>query len=102
VTLDVRDDGIGFDAAITRENGHDGGFGLTAMRQRVTRLAGTLEVESEPGTGTAISASVPAIPAEPAPVSGPKARAAGRTEERGTSDRESPRPECAEAERETQ
>jgi signal transduction histidine kinase len=39
------------------------GFGLTAMRQRVEGLAGTLEIESEIGTGTAISASVPAIPA---------------------------------------
>jgi signal transduction histidine kinase len=33
------------------------------MRQRVEGLAGTLEIESEIGTGTAISASVPAIPA---------------------------------------
>jgi signal transduction histidine kinase len=31
------------------------------MRQRVDRVAGRLEIESEPGTGTAISASVPAI-----------------------------------------
>lgn len=59
VTLDVRDDGVGGARATA-----DGGFGLTAMRQRVARLAGTLEIESEPGAGTAISASVPAIPAE--------------------------------------
>jgi signal transduction histidine kinase len=39
-----------------------GGFGLIAMRQRVSRLAGQLEIESEPGAGTAISASLPAIP----------------------------------------
>lgn len=61
VTLDVRDDGVG--GARPRDRG---GFGLTAMRQRVDRLAGTLEIESEPGAGTAISASVPAIPAEAA------------------------------------
>jgi signal transduction histidine kinase len=36
-----------------------GGFGLTAMRQRVEGLAGTLEIESEPGIGTTISASLP-------------------------------------------
>jgi signal transduction histidine kinase len=42
---------------------HGDGFGLTAMRQRVEGLAGTLEIESEIGTGTAVSASVPAIPA---------------------------------------
>ncbi len=32
------------------------------MEQRVRRLAGSLAIESEPGHGTAISASVPAIP----------------------------------------
>jgi len=62
VTLDVRDDGAGFAPDQVRPNG-DGGFGLTAMRRRVARVAGTLEIESEPGAGTAISASVPAIPA---------------------------------------
>jgi signal transduction histidine kinase len=39
-----------------------GGFGLISMRQRVSRLAGQLEIESEPGAGTAVSASLPAIP----------------------------------------
>jgi signal transduction histidine kinase len=39
-----------------------GGFGLMAMRQRVEGLAGTLQVESEPGCGTVISACVPADP----------------------------------------
>lgn len=64
VTLDVRDDGVGFDPNVKRANGStNGGFGLTGMRQRVQRLAGRLDIESEPGGGTAISATVPAIPA---------------------------------------
>ena len=64
VTLDVRDDGVGFEPNTKRANGsHNGGFGLAGMRQRVQRLAGRLDIESEPGGGTAISASVPAIPA---------------------------------------
>lgn len=64
VTLDVRDDGIGFDPTAGRSNGStEGGFGLAGMRQRVQRLAGRLEIESEWEGGTAISASVPAIPA---------------------------------------
>ncbi len=63
VTLDVRDDGVGFDPAADRPEGEHGGFGLTAMRQRLHRIAGLLEIESEPGGGTAISARVPAIPA---------------------------------------
>ncbi|MFF5988041.1 sensor histidine kinase [Prauserella flavalba] len=63
VTLDVRDDGVGFDPDVRRANGSaDGGFGLAGMRQRVRRLAGRLVIESEPGGGTAISATVPAIP----------------------------------------
>ncbi|MFB4282311.1 sensor histidine kinase [Nonomuraea sp. MTCD27] len=56
VVVDVRDDGVGFSP------GESGGFGLTAMRQRVVRLAGSVEVESAPGQGTAISVTVPAIP----------------------------------------
>ncbi|MGI8331951.1 sensor histidine kinase [Actinomadura scrupuli] len=65
VTLDVRDDGGGFAPALARTGDGDGGYGLTAMRQRVRRLAGTLEIESEPGGGTAVCASVPAIPRQP-------------------------------------
>jgi len=41
-----------------------GGFGLVAMRQRIESLAGTLQVESEPGFGTGISACIPAASAE--------------------------------------
>jgi signal transduction histidine kinase len=65
VSLDVRDDGTGFDPGADGTapgNGHTGGFGLIAMQQRVRRLAGQLEIESEPGAGTAVSASLPAIP----------------------------------------
>jgi len=64
VALDVRDDGAGFDPAGLRVSA-DGGFGLTAMRQRVEGLSGTLEIESEAGAGTAVSACIPAV-AQPA------------------------------------
>jgi len=64
VTLDVRDDGVGFAPAARGAATTDGsGFGLTGMRQRVARVAGSLAIESEPGGGTAISARVPAIAA---------------------------------------
>jgi signal transduction histidine kinase len=55
VTLDVRDDGTGFDPALPAV-----GYGLAAMRDRVDRLSGTMAVESEPGGGTAIYVAVPA------------------------------------------
>lgn len=62
VTLDVRDDGVGFapgdGGGGTRANG---GFGLTGMRERLERLTGSLEIETAPGAGTAVSARVPAV-----------------------------------------
>ena len=62
VNLDIRDDGVGFDPQpprIVPARASGSGYGLLAMRQRVEGVAGTLEVESAPGGGTAISASVP-------------------------------------------
>lgn len=71
IALDVRDDGTGFTphdpvlrtrAGVERgeESREGGGFGLVAMRQRIEGLSGALQVESEPGNGTAISARIPA------------------------------------------
>jgi len=67
VLLDVRDDGIGFDLALVDgQSVPDGGhqFGLQAMSQRLRQVGGDLEIESVPGSGTAINARVPAIVAE--------------------------------------
>jgi signal transduction histidine kinase len=61
LALDVRDDGIGFEPEKIKA-GKGKGYGLSAMRQRVGRLAGSLSIESEPGRGTVVSAIVPAIP----------------------------------------
>jgi signal transduction histidine kinase len=54
VALDVRDDGPGFDPLL-----RNGGFGLEAMRQRIEALSGILQIESEVGGGTGISAALP-------------------------------------------
>ncbi|WP_425442666.1 sensor histidine kinase [Streptomyces indicus] len=65
VALDVRDDGAGFDPlALPRRSG-SGGFGVDGMRARAERVAGTVEIESEPGFGTAVSARVPLVRKEP-------------------------------------
>ena len=55
IRLEVSDDGAGFDPA--RVNG---GYGLRGMRTRVAEAGGTLTVRSSPGTGTHVSAMVPA------------------------------------------
>ncbi|MGW7280144.1 sensor histidine kinase [Streptomyces sp. NPDC054844] len=60
VTLDIRDDGRGFDRAV-RQRTPTGGFGLDGMRTRAERIAGALTVEAEPGQGTAVSARVPLV-----------------------------------------
>ncbi len=61
VTLDVRDDGTGFDCRAARHRTPAGGFGLNGMRTRAERIAGALTVEAEPGQGTAVSARVPLV-----------------------------------------
>ncbi|WP_416984370.1 sensor histidine kinase [Streptomyces sp. T028] len=61
VTVDVRDDGRGFDSLTLPERTGTAGFGLDGMRARAERIAGSLTVESEPGYGTAVSARVPLV-----------------------------------------
>ncbi|MEU6265160.1 sensor histidine kinase [Saccharopolyspora shandongensis] len=58
VTLDVRDDGTGFDPAAP-QSGTGRGYGLSGMRARVEQSGGTLAVESRPGEGTAVAATLP-------------------------------------------
>jgi PAS domain S-box-containing protein len=53
LALRVQDDGTGF------ELGDSQRFGLRGMRERVALLGGSLEVESEPGAGTTITAHFP-------------------------------------------
>ncbi|MFC8228846.1 sensor histidine kinase [Streptomyces sp. NPDC057287] len=59
VSLDVVDDGRGFDTSGEPASTADGGFGLPAMRARARSLGGTLSVESGPGQGTAVAVTLP-------------------------------------------
>jgi signal transduction histidine kinase len=54
VRLEVSDNGRGFDPAHL-----NGGFGLTGMKERVSRLGGRMTIESAPGQGTRILAVLP-------------------------------------------
>ena len=55
ITIEVRDEGRGFDPTEPRR-----GFGLLGMRERVELTGGTLEIDSLPGAGTACTATLPA------------------------------------------
>src|SRR5271170_2203551 len=57
VRLEVKDTGIGFDV---KEASRKGGLGLVSMQERVRAVNGRFYVESKPGAGTKIIASVPA------------------------------------------
>jgi signal transduction histidine kinase len=59
VTLDVVDDGRGFDAAQPGDRAHGRGFGLPAIRSRAHELGGTVALESSPGGGTAVAVTLP-------------------------------------------
>jgi signal transduction histidine kinase len=62
VVLDVQDDGLGFcpeQPVAPPAAQAKGGFGLTAMRERVEQLGGTLLIESAPGEGTTLVIEVP-------------------------------------------
>ncbi|HEY4009333.1 MAG TPA: two-component regulator propeller domain-containing protein [Acidobacteriaceae bacterium] len=62
VTLLISDDGKGLPADLRSAAGA-GGFGLTGMRERATLLKGTMQIRSDPRTGTLLSIEFPA-PAE--------------------------------------
>jgi signal transduction histidine kinase len=55
VTLEIADDGIGFELTETREQG---GFGLRGMEERAARMGGELIVQSDPGKGTYVKVEV--------------------------------------------
>lgn len=57
LTVEVEDDGAGFDPASGR-NGQ--GFGLIGIRERTAHLGGTFDVRSAPGRGTRVIVELPA------------------------------------------
>jgi PAS domain S-box-containing protein len=60
VRLEVRDWGRGFCTSEVRGSAGPGEtVGLSSMRDRVALLSGSLEIRSEPGTGTSVVAEIP-------------------------------------------
>ncbi|MCV7150460.1 GAF domain-containing sensor histidine kinase [Mycolicibacterium pyrenivorans] len=58
--LEIVDDGIGFDT-LEHPLGSDemGGYGLLSMAERAEIVGGRLNIRSRPGTGTAVTATIP-------------------------------------------
>ena len=54
VQLSLADDGCGFDASLKSQ-----GMGLRSIRERVSSIHGTVQVQSAPGHGTRILVQVP-------------------------------------------
>ena len=55
MSLEVIDDGIGFDPEIARDKG---GLGLSAMEERAAELGAQLTMESRPQAGTRVLVEV--------------------------------------------
>ncbi len=60
VSLQVRDDGVGFDS---RDAESSGGMGLRSFTARAAKLGGHVTVDSQPGQGTTVTVHV-AVPGE--------------------------------------
>lgn len=60
LTLDVEDDGVGFDALrIYHQIGKRGGFGLFSIRERVAAIGGKMELDATLGLGTKVRVEIP-------------------------------------------
>jgi two-component system, NarL family, sensor histidine kinase DegS len=55
ITVSVRDDGAGFDDTVF----NDYSFGLEGLKERMQLFGGTTVIQSQPGSGTVITASIP-------------------------------------------
>ncbi|HKV60732.1 MAG TPA: ATP-binding protein [Candidatus Acidoferrum sp.] len=55
----IRDDGAGFTAHQNQNLPHRKGLGLIAMRERVSVVGGTFQIQSCPGSGTELSIRIP-------------------------------------------
>jgi len=63
---EIRDEGCGFELPDPGAVADDGHVGLAGMRERAELVGGRLTVQTSPGKGTTIRATVPMIGADPA------------------------------------
>ncbi|MFW8568703.1 sensor histidine kinase [Corynebacterium propinquum] len=59
LTVDIFDDGRGFDPAQAPQQESSHGYGLGGIQQRIAALSGTVNIESTPDEGTVVAARIP-------------------------------------------
>lgn len=61
IMVTIKDNGIGFDMENSKKSDSEqsSSFGLSIMKERVSLLSGTLDIQSENGKGTIVTVSVP-------------------------------------------
>ncbi len=67
IRVEVEDDGVGFDpSAPERHERRGSGFGLFSLRERLSYIGGSLQLDSRPGEGTRVTLIAPVPPADAA------------------------------------
>jgi signal transduction histidine kinase len=62
VTLDVSDDGLGFEVPESpAEFAPSGHFGLLGIHERIEMIGAKLDIQSTPGSGTRLTVTVPSL-----------------------------------------
>lgn len=59
ITIDIADDGIGYEGSVTGPSSEGSHLGLLGMRERARMFGGTFSVSGQSGTGTRIHATLP-------------------------------------------
>lgn len=67
LTLEICDDGLGYDGADARPTGKPGGFGRLGMEERVLALGGSFRIAPAPERGTVVSVQLPLAGADDTP-----------------------------------
>lgn len=71
VTLDIYDDGAGFEVeaelASAGQRSDGTGYGLRTLGERITALGGAIDIESVPGEGTVVAIRLPLLPFDDGP-----------------------------------
>ena len=60
-TLEIKDDGVGFDPVLVLDGNSRSGWGLMGIKERAKLVEGNVRIDSAPGEGTNLSITIPLI-----------------------------------------